>query len=158
MLLLTFLGMGMGVFVLLLVEDWPFASSVRTLVIVQLSGVLFDKLVLRPAITPMLQYLQIGPLLLLVKLWYLQISLAIGATRLFFLFLFSLTSFFVPYRCIFSDGMEDWDTAHHAFVSYVLMRSEMRLKKLSVMVGSGVSSFKNSSRGKGADGRKSSVF
>ena len=71
------------------------------------------------------RYIQCGPALFVIELWYVSIGLLRGWMRLWFLFVWHLSgSFFYPHACVFPDGVESWDSAHVAFMCYVMERVE----------------------------------
>lgn len=77
----------------------------------------------RCVVTPFFQYIECGPALLLIELWYLSLGLLRGLMRLWLLFAFHIcVSFFYPHACIFPDGKESWDSAHTCFMCYVMER------------------------------------
>ena len=80
---------------------------------------------------PLAEYINFGPALFVIEMWYLSVGLLRGAMRLWILFYFNIMiSFFYPHKCIFPDGRESWDSAHVAFLCYVMERVEQDKRAL----------------------------
>eukprot|EP00966_Prymnesium_polylepis_P316289 7308496-Prymnesium_polylepis.1 len=81
---------------------------------------------MRTVVIPFFQHHEIGVALFVIELWYLHIGLLKGIARLVTACQNVVLSSFTPHRCIFPDGMESADSAHVAFVCYVMERREYK--------------------------------
>ena len=119
-----------GVFMAIVVDsfDTPTyratAASVklRALVAKAVVALLCEITYMRTVVIPFFQHHEIGVALFVIEIWYLHIGLLKGVTRLATAFQNVILSSFTPHACIFPDGMEASDTAHVAFVCYVMER------------------------------------
>ena len=71
-----------------------------------------------------MQKYKVGPVLFLVELFYFNISIIKGVSRIILLVFLNLDSFYTPAKCAFPDGKESWDGGHLTFVCYAMARVE----------------------------------
>ena len=69
-----------------------------------------------------MQKYKVGPVLFLVELFYFNISIIKGVSRIILLVFLNLDSFYTPAKCAFPDGKESWDGGHLTFVCYAMAR------------------------------------
>jgi len=122
MLLVLFLGIALVV--LFAWMDWSGKYTIRTTLIVTIGFQLIEMLLLRSVFVPLLQRHKVGPLLFLIEVFYVNISVIKGLSRIVLLLVFTLVSFFTPAKCAFPDGKESWDSGHLCFVCYTMARVE----------------------------------
>ena len=79
-------------------------------------------LLIRTWFVPLMQKYKVGPVLFLVELFYFNISIIKGVSRIILLVFLNLDSFYTPAKCAFPDGKESWDGGHLTFVCYAMAR------------------------------------
>ena len=154
MLLVLFLGIA---FVILFAwMDWSGKHAIRTTLIVTIGFQLIEMLLLRSVFVPLLQKYKVGPLLFLVEVFYVNISVIKGLSRIMLLLVFTLVSFFTPAKCAFPDGKESWDSGHLCFVCYAMARveadREIQLNLSRRLLRHGINANLNRQRPRASDG------
>lgn len=112
--LLGFLAMGVAS------SEWQYTPRLRSLVQTVLLTLLTDILILRAWLMPLLATVRLGFAQYAVQLYYLQIGLIKGLSRLIIYLVLFIDSFFFPHRCAFQAGREGLDASHRCFVALVL--------------------------------------
>ena len=102
----------------------PVSDPLRSICASVTITILFEKLVLRAWLLPLVVHLRLGPIQYLIELYFMSIYTvkAFAATGRFYFF--CIGSFFRPHRCAFPAGSEQHAYAHAAFLSMVMRQVE----------------------------------
>ena len=80
----------------------------------------------------------------MIELFYFNISIIKGVSRIIMLVVLNLDSFYTPAKCAFPDGKESWDGGHLTFVCYAMARvdadKEIQLEMSRKMLKLGINS------------------
>jgi len=103
-------------------EATSIALMLRTTIARAVVAMLCEMTYMRTVLIPFFQHHECGVALFVIELWYLRIGLLKGIARLVAACQLVILSSFTPHACIFPDGKEAGDSAHVAFVCYVMER------------------------------------
>ena len=83
----------------------------------------------------------------MIELFYFNISIIKGVSRIIMLVVLNLDSFYTPAKCAFPDGKESWDGGHLTFVCYAMARvdadKEIQLDTSRRMLRLGIKSIRH---------------